>query len=230
MTMEGERARVKHVWPPAAAALPPTLNPASLAHSSHLIFKKLRLRREFFVLLPQCFDLLLVGWDSQKRTQFTRKVISVAIVWIGIMVWNLAHLWQLGTQLAGGDSYLFPSNGFALASRPPEETEARLIRQKLGNALSWFSSLIARIWSKAIQLVHSLCQWQWRDESLTSGIYSIWMCMAVARNLCVGRQGKRAPEARVTRGLGACSPRKFGGLKALKCHFRRSFQVLTWSW
>ena len=38
--------------------------------------------------------------------------------------------------------------------------------------------------------------------------------MAVARNSCVGRQAKQT--SRVT-------------LKALKCHFRKPFQVLTWS-
>ena len=31
-------------------------------------------------------------------------------------------------------------------------------------------------------------------------------------------------------GLGACSPRKFWNLEALKFHFRKPFQVFTWSW
>ena len=56
-------------------------------------------------------------------------------------------------------------------------------------------------------------------ETSASGI-------AVARNLCVGRQARRAPKAPVARGV----RRNFWNLEALKCHFRKPFQVLTWFW
>ena len=49
--------------------------------------------------------------------------------------------------------------------------------------------------------------------------------MAVARNLCAGRQAKWT--SRVTRGVWRHARPET--LKALKCHFRKPFQVLTWS-
>ena len=54
--------------------------------------------------------------------------------------------------------------------------------------------------------------------------------MAVARNLCVGRQGRRVSEARVTRGSGGMLPQKFLEFKSPEVPFpeaiSRSYLIL----
>ena len=81
--------------------------------------------------------------------------------------------------------------------------------------------------SKAPMFCLIVAAWNRVCVSRTKAAVHRRLTMAVARILCAGGQARGAPVTPVSRGLGACSPRKFWNLEALKCHFRKPFQVLT---
>ena len=115
----------------------------------------------------------------------------------------------------------------------------------------WWAGELAALWkgTPAYTLTSSTffpgSRILWRTPTEPEGQVAIHTClraataidnngvinMAVARNLCVGRQAKRAPETWHAMGVwGHARFFFFWNLRALKCHFQKPFQVPTWSW